>query len=163
MKIKIRETKLPGVGVQLDFEIERGHRVGVIAHNTGRRDFLVFSVHDPDKCASSISFTEEEAALIGELMGASQVVKSLNSTIQQAMGGLSIDWIEVQSDWPCVDESIKGLGLYQTGTNVIAVIRDDKTHPAAETDLLLQAGDMVVVIGKTESINKAHDLMAGSQ
>jgi TrkA domain protein len=162
MKNKIRETKLPGVGVQLDFEIEQGHRVGVIAHNSGRRDFLVFSADDPDKIAISTNFTEEEAALVGEMMGASQVVQALNNTIQQAIGGLSLDWIEVQPDWPCIDASIKGLGLYQTGTNIIAVIRGEKTFPAAESDLLLQAGDNVVVIGKPEGIKKAHDVMAGA-
>jgi TrkA domain protein len=156
----IRETELPGVGVQYDFETEQGQRVGVIAHHTGRRDFLIFSHNDPDMCTSSTSFTEEEAELLGRLFGASQVVKSV-SKIQQAVGGLAIDWIPIQEGWPCHNASIKGLGLYQTGTHIVAVIREEETLPAPEPSFRLQAGDTVVVIGKPEGINDAHDLMAG--
>jgi len=160
MKHKIRETQLPGVGVQLDFETEQGNRVGVIAHHTGRRDFLVFSADDPDMCASATSLTEEEAQLLGEMFGASQVVKSINS-IQQSIGGLALDWIPIQDDWPCTNASIRGLGLYQTGTQIIAVIRGEKTHAAPDPSFRLQAGDTVLVIGKPEGIKEAHDVMAG--
>ena len=162
MKQNIRETQLPGVGVQLDFETEQGNRVGVIAHHTGRRDFLVFSADDPDMCASATSFTEEEAQILGEMLGASQVVKSINS-IQQSIGGIAIDWIPIQENWPCANASIRGLGLYNTGTQIVAVIRGDETVPvpAPEPNFRLQPGDTAVVVGKPEGIKEAHDLMAG--
>jgi len=157
---KIRETKLPGVGVQLDFETEQGVRVGVIAHNTGRRDFLVFSADDPDMCASATSFTEEEGLLLGEMFGASQLVQSMN-TLKQSIGGLTIDWIEIQPDWPCNNASIRGLGLFQSGTQIVAVVRGEETIPAPEPNFRLQSGDTIVVVGKPEGIKEAHDLMAG--
>jgi TrkA domain protein len=160
MRHTIRETQLPGVGVQHDFETEQGHRVGVITHHTGRRDFLVFSADDPDMCATSTNFTEKEAQILGEMLGASQVVKSINS-VQQNIDGLAIDWIPVQEGWPCTNTSIHDLGLYQTGTQIIAIIRGEETIPAPEPSFRLQSNDTVVVIGKPEGITQSHDVMAG--
>ncbi len=161
MNRKIRETKLPGVGVELDFTTEQGVRVGVIAHHSGRRDFLVFSADDPDMCASSTAFTEDEARLMGQMLGASQVTEAL-AHLQQSIGGIAIDWIDIQSDWACTDASIRGLGLYETGTQIVAVIRGEETIPAPEPSFRLQPDDTVVVVGKPEGIKEAHDMMAGT-
>ncbi len=159
-QINIRETKLPGVGVQHDFETETGTRVGVITHHTGRRDFLIFSPNDPDLCASSTTFNEQEAQLLGELFGASKVVETI-SNIQQSIAGLAIDWIPVQEGWACNNASIRGLGLSHTGTLIIAVIRGEETFPAPGADFRVLAGDTVVVIGKPEGIREANELMRG--
>ncbi len=159
-QIRIQETQLPGVGVQHDFETEAGRRVGVITHHTGRRDFLLFSPNDPDMCASSMPLSEQEAQLLGELMGASKVVETIGS-IRQSVGGLAIDWIPVQEDWVCANASIKGLGLYQTGTHIVAVIRNEETIPAPEPTFHIQPGDTVLVVGKPEGIRKAYDMMHG--
>ncbi len=159
-QIRIQETQLPGVGVQHDFQTESGQRVGIISHHTGRRDFLVFSANDPDMCATSMSFSEQESQLLGELMGASKVVESIGN-IQQSVGGLAIDWIPVQESWVCANASIKGLGLYATGTNIVAVIRGEETIAAPEPTFRIQPGDTVLVVGKPEGIREAYEMMMG--
>ncbi len=159
-EIKIRETKLPGVGVQHDFETELGTRVGVISHHSGRRDFLIFSPDDPDLCASSTAFTEQESQILGELFGASKVVETIGS-IQQSVAGLAIDWIPVQQGWRCENASIRELGLTETGTLIIAIIRGEQTIPTPEADFRVRSGDTAVVIGKPDGIRAAHDLMRG--
>lgn len=159
-QISIRETSLPGVGVQHDFETETGTRVGVITHHSGRRDFLIFSPNDPDLCASSTSFTEQESQLLGELFGASKVVETIGH-IQQNIAGLAIDWIPVQEGWACNNVNIRGLGLSATGTLIIAVIRGEETIPAPGADFRVKSGDTVVVIGKPEGIRQASELMRG--
>lgn len=164
MDRKIRETKLPGVGVQFDFTTEQGNRVGVITHHSGRRDFLVFSAHDPDMCSSATSFTEDEAQLLGEMLGASQVVQSMTN-LQQSIGDLVIDWIPIRENWACHNASIRDLGLYETGTQIVAVVRGERTIPAPELatlDIRLQSGDTVLVIGKPDGIKSAYELMAGT-
>jgi len=160
MDRKIRETKLPGVGTQLDFETELGDRVGIITHHTGRHDFLIFSGSDPDLCASSVSLTEDESRLLGQMLGASQVVESIKST-QLNVGALVIDWIPIQENWACTINDIQKLKLSETDTQIIAVIRGEETYPAPESSFQLHAEDVVVLVGKPEGINQAYAMLMG--
>lgn len=160
MKNEIRETKLPGVGVELDFSTEEGVRVGVISHHSGRRDFLVFSAEDPDMAAISIGLTEDEARMVGQMLGASEVVQSMQS-VQQSVGGLTIDWITIQPGWPVLNLNLRNLALENTETQLVAVIRDETALPTPEPTFRLRAGDVAVVIGRPEGIRAAQILMAG--
>lgn len=157
-KIEIQETVLPGVGMRHDFATESGERVGVLTHHSGRLDLLVFDEFDPDSCKSDIALTEDEGRVLGELLGANQVVKSMTN-LQQSIGGLTIDWIEIAQNWTCVDRRLDALQLTRTGVLIVAVIRDDETTPIPARDFELHSGDVVVVIGKPEGIQKTYDLM----
>lgn len=159
-QININETQLPGVGVQHDFMLEEGGRIGVITHHSGRRDFLMYSADDPDMCAKAIALSEQESELLGEMLGASKVVETIGN-IQQSVGGLAIDWIPVRDNWKCSTASIKDLGLYETGTQIVAVIRETKTIPAPQPSFHLQSGDTAVVVGTPEGIKEAYHMMQG--
>lgn len=159
-KIEIRETKLPGVGIQHDFELESGRRIGIITHHSGRRDFLMFDSDDPDMCSIALKMSEEEASLLGEMLGANKVVNAL-ANIHQFVGGLSIDWIPVGADWLCSGTPIRDIGLRQIGANIIAVVRNGKTIPSPDADFQIMGGDTVVVVGRPESIKETHDMMQG--
>lgn len=156
--IQIRETKLPGVGVEHEFTTDSGERVGVISHHTGRRDLVVYDVQDPDLCRLALQFSEDEAATLGSLLGAFQVVESL-STVQQAVGGLAIDWIPIRDGWACNGATLAQLALTRRGVNIIAVVRGDETIPVPQAEFALRSGDTLIVVGKPESIQTAYDLM----
>ncbi len=157
---KLRETKLPGVGIQHDFDLESGQRVGVITHHSGRRDFLVFSANDPDMCSLSLHLAEGEARTLGELFGASQVTQSI-ARMEEVVGGISIDWLPISDEWACVGESLAERAVSQSGVLIVAVVRDDKTIPTPTGDFVLEAGDILVVVGTPEGIRNAHDILLG--
>jgi TrkA domain protein len=157
---KLRETKLPGVGIQHDFELENGQRVGVITHHSGSRDFLVFSENDPDMCSMSLHLAEGEARTLGELFGASQVTQSL-ARMEEIVGGMSIDWLAISDDWACAGERIADRQVSQTGVLIVAVVRDGNTIPTPTGDFMLKAGDTLVVVGTPEAIQTAHDSLHG--
>lgn len=159
-EIEIRESKLPGVGVQHDFSLDTGQRIGVITHHSGRRDLLIFDLDDPDLCRIALQLSELEGRILGQLMGASQVVQSM-AEVQQTIGGLSIDWIPIGQQWACSGATIESIGLYKTGTNIIAVVRNQQTIPAPPPDFELEAGDTVVVVGKPEGIRDTIEVMQG--
>ena len=72
----VNQTALPGVGIRYDFETKSGDRVGVIAHHSGRYDFLVYDESDPDSCALAVQLEAEDAHTVTELLGGSQVSES---------------------------------------------------------------------------------------
>ncbi len=45
----VSETPLPGLGVRFEFETRGGTRLGVLQHQTGRVDMLVYDPHDPER------------------------------------------------------------------------------------------------------------------
>jgi TrkA domain protein len=157
---RVQETLLPGVGVRHDFVTEDDTRIGVLNHHAGHMDLLVYDDFDPDSCSQVVRLTEDEGHLLGELLGASQVVQSITN-LQQSIGGLAIDWIEIGQHWTCADKRIDSLRLSDTGVLIVAVIRGDETTPIPARDFQLQSGDTVVVIGQPEGIQRAYHLMHG--
>lgn len=160
-KVSIQETVLPGVGVRHDFNTEASDHIGVLHHHSGRMDLLIYDRFDPDSCGQSLALTEEEADTLGQLLGASQVVKSM-SNLQQSIGGLSIDWIRIVDAWMCAETEIKNLDLARTGVLIVAVIRNGETTPIPAGTFRLQSGDTVVVIGTPAGIQNAYNVMQGT-
>ena len=160
-KIEIHETNLPGVGLRRDFVTDADDRVGVITHHSGRLDLLVYDKYDPDACKLSLALSEEEGRVLGELIGATAIVKEV-ANIQQSIGGLALDWIPIAKSWQCIGTSIRDLQLTQTGVLIVAVIRDEETTPVPSPDFVLEKDDTVVVIGEPEGIQQAYKMMQGS-
>lgn len=158
---EVYETKLPGVGVRHDFVTEDGDRVGVIVHRTGRREIVVYDSDDPDACSPMLNLTAADTRIMGELLGASQVVEAVGA-VQHEIDGLSIEWIPLVDSSPAVGGTIED-GAYRTrtGASIVAVVRIDTTVPAPTPDYRFVAGDTAVAVGTTEGLARLRDLMTG--
>lgn len=157
---EVFETKLPGVGVRHDFVTEDGDRVGVIVHRTGRREIVVYDSRDPDACSPMLDLSSADTRVLGELLGASQVVEAVGA-VQHEIDGLSIEWIPIESDSPGAAASIQD-GQYRTrtGSSIVAVVRGDTTVPAPAPEFVIEAGDTVVAVGTTDGLAALRGLMA---
>lgn len=152
---RINETSLPGVGVRHDFETEAGDRIGVILHHSGRRDLLVYDQDDPDFCRSAIPLNESDSHSLAELLGAPQI-ETMNRTLAQSLGELTIDWIQIRDDWMCSGSTLRQLDFRaRTGVSVIAVVRDEHVTSSPDADFVLTAGDIVVGIGTAAAMRGA--------
>ena len=159
---EVTETHLPGVGVKHDFTTNDGRDVGVLAHNDGRRDIVVYDADDPDKCSMQMSLSAPDTRTLAELLGTSQVNTAVQA-VQQEIEGLAIEWLTIESDSPSAGRTI-GDGEFRTrtGVSVVAVIRDDTPFPAPEPDFGLQAGDVAVCVGTVDGLDRMRDLIAPS-
>lgn len=149
---EVYETKLPGVGVRHDFLTDAGERVGVIVHRTGRREIVVYDSDDPDACSPMLDLTSADTRVLGELLGASQVVEAVGA-VQHEIDGLSIEWIQLPPTSPAVEATITD-GQYRTrtGASIVAVLRGDTTVPAPTPDYRFAKDDTVVAVGTTEGL-----------
>lgn len=151
----IHETRLPGVGIRHDFETGEGDRIGIIHHHSGRRDLLIYDPDDPDSVQTAIQLNEDDARSLAEILGVSPVTRELLH-LQQSIGGLTIDWIPIKAEWSCVGSTIAQIGVRnRTGVTIVAVVREQQTIPSPTPDFQLLAGDIAVVIGLPEHIQKA--------
>jgi TrkA domain protein len=148
----IQKTSLPGFGVRYDFVTAEGTRVGVVHHRTGWRELFVSPSDDPDSVAVTVTLTEEEAHTLVDVLGGSQVVEDL-SHLQQHIEGLAIDWLQVEPGHSAAGKSIGDLRLRTlTGVSVVAVLRGAQAFPAPEPSFLIDANDVLVVVGTPRGI-----------
>ena len=102
---KATETDLPGVGVRFDLETNAGRCVGVVVHQTGRRDLVVYDERDVDRACESVVLTEDEGHTLGELLGGNPVLEHLDDAVHR-LEDLVISWVTIDSK-----SSLAGLTL----------------------------------------------------
>jgi TrkA domain protein len=148
----VRETKLPGVGVRLEFTTSAGIVVGVLQHHDGRHDLLVYDRDDPDICSTMLHLDDDDTRALAELLGASQLTEGIGA-VQQEIEGLAIEWIALPAMSPAVGSTI-GAGMYRTrtGASVVAVIRRGASVPAPGPEFAFESDDTVVAVGTADGL-----------
>jgi TrkA domain protein len=150
----VHETVLPGVGAR-----RGGRAVGVVSHQTGRRDLVVYDRRDPDAAADAVELTEEEARTLGELLGGSRIVERLEELPHQ-IEGLIIDWLHVAPTSSFAGSTLAECRVRErTGAAVVAIIRGHEAIPAPGGDDTLQAGDTAVVVGTRDGVEALSRLL----
>jgi TrkA domain protein len=148
---EVRETKLPGLGIRYEFVTQRGNRLGVVHHRTGRRELLVYDPEDAESCRDVIALSEDDGHTLAELLGGSRVAEELDRL--QQVEGLAIDWLPLSAESPFAGKTIGDTrARTRTGTSIVAVLRGDQAHPAPEPDFELRAGDTLLVVGTPRGI-----------
>jgi TrkA domain protein len=156
---EIAEVPLPGVGVRQEFTTARGQRVAVVSHRSGRQEVALYDRGDPDACTTVIELESEDAATLASILGAPQVAAS--AAAMQRIEGLALDWVTVSRGSAAAGATIAD-GEYRTatGASIVAVIRDEQTHPAPGPDFVLAAGDVAVAVGTPAGLTELRALLA---
>ena len=157
---RVKETNLPGVGVRHEFQTQNGERLGTITHRSGRRDLLIYSQKDPDACARSIRLDDEDVDTLAELLGVESQIEREQERIRGEVGGMTLDWLPIKSDWRCSGISIADTRMYdETGVAVVAVMRHGEPIPTPDGNFRLRAGDVAIVVGAPDGIERAAQLL----
>lgn len=155
----IRETKLPGVGIEYDFTTRCGDHIGVIARHSGRREVVVYDPQDPDSVKTQLELTSNESAAVAELMGGTRITAEL-AALTVDIEGLVIDWIPLPPSFTTITIAATEMRT-RTGCSVIAITSAGLAVPAPGPDDELKAGDTVVLVGTKDGIAAATELLGG--
>lgn len=156
----VNETTLPGVGVRHDFACQSGDRVGLITRHSGRRELLVFDRTDPDNVSESVAMTPDEAGVLASLLGGTTLVDRFDD-LRQHIADLSLDWLPVPDTSRFVGRPMGATEMRtRTGVSVIAILRGTTPIPSPGPEVILEAGDTVVVVGMAAGIDAAADILA---
>ncbi|MFP5310187.1 MAG: cation:proton antiporter regulatory subunit [Actinomycetes bacterium] len=162
MSREIEETPLPGVGVRYGFDGADGRHVTVLVRRSGGRAVYVSSAADPDRADQVLDLDPADARTLADLLGGGEVSRELDA-LEDAMAGVGIDWITVDPASPGEGRTIGQLQVRSTtGVIIAAVLRTGElvaTSPGP--DLVLEAGDTVVVIGEPRDLPRVRDLFRG--
>ncbi|MEU7629288.1 cation:proton antiporter regulatory subunit [Nocardia sp. NPDC049220] len=148
-------TALPGIGVRKDFEVHSGRRIGVVAHRDGDIDLIVSKLEDPDACAAQIPLTADEAAVLANLLGAPQLVASLNDD-HRDLPGITTRQLPIGDDSPYDGRTLGETAMRtRTKVSIVAVMRAGHLHPSPGPDFTFTAGDLLVVVGTPDGLDAA--------
>jgi len=156
---KATETDLPGVGVRFDLDTNAGRSVGVVVHQTGRRDLVVYDERDVDRACESVELTEEEGHTLGELLGGNPVLEHLDDAVHR-LEDLVISWVKIDSKSSLAGLTLAEAGLRaQTGAGVVALVTDSGSIPIPGGTDRLHPGDTAVVVGVPAAVKAATKLL----
>ncbi len=156
---QVEQTPLPGVGVRYDFTTAEGRRLGVVHHQDGRKEVYVGSADDPGAAAAFFSLGDDEVHTLVEVLGGSRVTANL-VRLQEFVEGLAIEWLKVSPGSPIAGASIAAAGIRaRSGVSVVAVLRDDQTHPAPGPEFRIAPGDTLVVVGTPDGVTAAAGIL----
>ncbi len=159
---KVTEADLPGVGVRFDLQTNAGRCVGVVVHQSGRRDLVVYDEQDVDRACESVELSEDEGHTLGELLGGSPVLEHLDDAVHR-LEDLVISWIRIDEK-----SSLAGLTLTEaalrkrTGAGIVALVTDSGSIPIPGGTDRLEPGDTAVLVGVPSSVKAATRLLAPS-
>lgn len=155
----MHETHLPGIGSRRELQLKDGRRIGVVLHRDGQTELILSSVEDPDACAATVPLTVDEAASLGALLAGPQLVAQLEDE-QSEMPGISTRQMVLTQESPYSDEPLGSTRMRaRTGVSIVAVIRGGVTHPSPTPDFLLEAGDVLVVVGTRDGLKRAAEML----
>jgi TrkA domain protein len=158
--MEVQRTALPGIGLRHEFVTERGRRVGVVSHPTGRREVVVYDREDPDTAAVTLTLNSEEANGMAELLASTRMVERL-SELHRQVEGLVTEQIPIPAG-SAYDGRVLGdtQARTRTGASIVAVVRGGRVVASPRPDFGFQAGDIVVVVGTAEGTAAVASLLA---
>ncbi|SFR34470.1 TrkA domain protein [Halogeometricum rufum] len=158
----VYESDLPGVGKKHEVELGDGGRLVIVTHNSGKRE--VFRRPDADSDSKKLfELSDKLARQVGTLLEGAYFQPVQTDTIETLLGeDTLLEWVEVGDDSPVVGTTLAESNLRQaTGASVIAIERDDDVVVSPGGDATIEAGDTLVVIGKTDACRDLLSMVRG--
>ncbi|WP_062519376.1 cation:proton antiporter regulatory subunit [Demequina silvatica] len=157
----IFETPLPGVGVRYEFTAEGGDHIGVVVRRDGKRDLALYDREDPDACRGTVELTEGDSGKLADLLGGTNIIARLED-LRHTIVGLAIEWVTMPKSGGLVGRSLaEGRIRTVTSASVVAVIRGDQGIPGIEPSFIFEPGDVVLVMGSDEAVDRAAAILTG--
>ncbi|GAA5055406.1 cation:proton antiporter regulatory subunit [Nocardia callitridis] len=136
-----------------------GRRIGVVSHRDGDIDMIVSKSEDPDACAAQIPLTTDEAAVLANLLGAPQLVATLNDD-HRDMPGITTRQLPIAEESPYVGRTLGETEMRtRTKVSIVAVMRAGQLHPSPGPDFSFAKGDLLVVVGTPDGLDGAAKIL----
>lgn len=157
---EVRETRLPGIGTKFSLDTRRSENVCVVVHTDGMRELYHLADRDDDD-PYRIALSDEEARQVGALLGGVIYRPQLVEDLEVALGDLVVEWLDVPEESPIVGLTVETCRIRRTtGATIIAIMRDSGALAMPHPSEVIQAGDVLVVLGKPEDFERIRELIA---
>lgn len=153
----IERTVLPGIGMCHTAVTVRRQRLGVVCHESGRRDLVLYHPHDPERAAHAVVLEPAEARHVAEMLAATVAIDHIGDPQQHT---LAVACVRLPADSAYDGLSLQELSTgWHGGLKVIAVIRRGHITADPQPDHVLHRGDTLVTAGEHAAITALAELL----
>lgn len=150
--MRIERVDLPGIGTRTDVITASGRRISVVSHRSGERDLALFDIDDPDASTDSIPMTDDEAAALAEVLGASLSLSRLSGLGEKA-AGLFTEEITLPSGSGFVGRPMGDTkARTMTSSSIVAIARGTQVIASPTPEVLFEDGDVIVAVGTRKGL-----------
>ncbi|HEY6221537.1 MAG TPA: cation:proton antiporter [Candidatus Eisenbacteria bacterium] len=90
-----------------------------------------------------------------------EITGSLMGSVSRMIAGATTDTFYLEPGSPAVGQSLATLDLRgRTRATIIAVVREGRHHVTPDADFVLQQGDILVLVGDHDALEKAYEVMS---
>ena len=159
--VELEETLLPGVGVRYQLRCSSGQLLGIVVQREGGAEIAVYDRRDPDRATGMFRLSPEEADAVAEVLGAPRLTQRF-ADLSREVPGLESGRLAIAAGSrfagrPLGDTRARTL----TGCSIVALVRGAEVVPAPGPADVLQAGDVLVVIGSQAGLEQLARHLAG--
>ncbi|MDY0393163.1 cation:proton antiporter regulatory subunit [Virgibacillus halophilus] len=161
---KISVSQLPGIGQKISMHTSEDDMLVIIVHHTGKREMYFFDDADSDEADFALDLTPDETReLAAQLLGATYQPADVDK-LRMFKKQIIIDYIKLKEGSSLVDKTIEESDIRnKTGATIIGIVQGEDIIAIPEPDTVLQAGDILMSIGKDEQISTLTDICHGKE
>jgi TrkA domain protein len=161
--VDLEETLLPGVGVRYGLTCSSGQTLGIVVQREGGAEISVYDARDPDRAVGMFRLSPEEADAVAEVLGAPRLTQRF-ADLSKEVPGLESARLAIAPGSPFVGRPLGDTRARTlTGCSIVAVVRDTDVIPSPGPDQVLQAGDVLVVIGSETGLDRLDRRLSGHE
>ncbi|WP_085521495.1 cation:proton antiporter regulatory subunit [Tuberibacillus sp. Marseille-P3662] len=149
--MKIKSTRLPGIGQKISIITAENNMIVIIVHHTGKRSLYFFEEAGDDQPDSSITLNADETREIGaQLLGA--VYQPANANLLKMFHHqINIEWTELAKESELAYKTIAESRVGElTGAAIVGLVKGEDVIASPDSDEVLRPGDTIISIGKQE-------------
>lgn len=153
VSVRIERVDLPGMGVRNDVITANGRRIAVVSLRSGEREVALFDADDPDASTDSIALTDDEAAALAEVLGASIQLSRLSSLSDKALG-LFTEEFSIPAGSGFISRPMGAMKARTlTSSSIVAILRGSEIIASPTPDVVMEHGDVLVAVGTRSGLD----------
>ncbi|MFN3217680.1 MAG: hypothetical protein ACE367_14390 [Acidimicrobiales bacterium] len=163
MEINIRESRLPGIGLRWELDLEDGTSIFVVAERSGRR--VLGSIRaDGDRPEWTLALDQQRAVAIAALLLGAKFVPESATPDTAESDTVVVDTVEVGPTSPLIGLALTEMTLPDADAIVLAII-DDRTPDLIEHGMerRCQPHDRIVLAARSRRIDEVTAYVQGSE
>ncbi|RBY97740.1 potassium transporter TrkA [Blastococcus sp. TF02-8] len=157
----LEETLLPGVGVRYELRCSSGQVLGIVVQRTGGAEIAVYDRRDPDRAQGMFRLSPDEADAVAEVLGAPRLTQRF-ADLSKEVPGLESARLSIAEGSPFAGRPLGDTRARTlTGCSIVALVRGADVVPSPGPEDVLQAGDVLVVIGSGTGLAQLERRLSG--
>ena len=160
--MQVEEAALPGIGKRVTFRgLRDGRSLAIVILDEGGKEIYF----DPDALDPVVlKLDSVEARLIGQAIVTEWRPKTIIDYISRSFqGGMAMDQFTIAQESPIAGMTVMDTNMRSaTGASIIALIKSGKTLYNPGPNTVIGPGDVVVIIGDEDQLQKARTIVIGA-